>query len=133
MTGNLRIGYVTSRRVARGCNCAFQLPEDYAANRPRYVFVNDGESYALMNIDGQDMDLEFLSRQDPPSERIIREGDGSTEVYRTGRVSVRIDYTVTRLCQPGDRDCEKTWYDAVITLVRDGARRSIKVRGICGC
>ncbi|MFN0119543.1 MAG: DUF1287 domain-containing protein [Blastocatellia bacterium] len=132
-SGALKIGYIETRRSGAGCGCAFQFPEDYLDNRPRYIFVNNNDGFAMMNIDGQDMQLEFVNRKDPPTDRIIQEGDASIEMYLAGRASVRIDYAVTRMCRPGDVGCERTWYDATITVVRDGLRRSVKAKGVCGC
>lgn len=84
-----------------------------------------------MNIDGRNVELTVL--RDEEFKGDVRVGDRSFQTYRSGNLGVRIDYTVTRICDPNDEGCEVTWYSATITVTRSDSSQRAKVLGVCGC
>ncbi len=131
--GALKIGFVEDKSFQDGCGCSLQFPEDEKKNRERYVLLHNFENIALMNIDGQDIRLELIENRESAHQDSIRKGERSSELYQAGKLGVRVNYLVTKVCDPNDEACEVTWYDATITVTRDNQKKVLKTKGTCGC
>ena len=115
-----------------GCGCNLQFPTDYRKHNDRYVFLSDlVDSTGKMNIDGRNVELTML--RDEETKGNMRVGDRFFQTYGLENLRVRIDYTVTRICNPSDEGCEVTWYSAAITVTRGGSSQRARVLGVCGC
>lgn len=124
------IGFIKNPAVADGCGCSFYFPAD-AANDDHRVFLTDLGNAAWINIDGQDVELGLEGSSEPEGE--IKKGDKSIWNYRAGDIRVRIDLTVTGICDPDDEGCEVTNYDATIKVINGSRRQVVNVAGLCGC
>ena len=126
----LKIGVVSNRDSSDGPGCSLQLPADYRKHNERYTLLSDSEDNAVMNIDGQDMNLKLVSHREPrgPSKK----GDRSTWTYSRRGITVRVDFVVTALCPPNDEVCEVIYYDATITVTRGTNKQLVIVKGVCG-
>jgi hypothetical protein len=127
-----RIANIRDSSVVEGCGCYFQFPAEWKKKgSDKYVFMEgiDDEG-AWMNIDGKDVNLKLVGS----SERSVwGVGARSSKRYRANGIAVRIDRVVTRVCRPGDEECESTDYDATFTVTKAGRKRMIKAKGVCGC
>jgi hypothetical protein len=83
-----------------------------------------------MNIDGRNVELTVLRDEENKG---VRVGYRFFQTYGSSNLRVRIDYIVTRICDPNDEGCEVTWYEATITVTRKGSSRRTGVLGVCGC
>jgi hypothetical protein len=126
-----RIGVIRNPLPPETCGCSLQFRADYRKHNDRYVFRRDFDGAGIMNIDGRNVELTVL--RDEEFKGDVRVGDRSFQTYRYGDVGVRIDYTVTRICNPKDEGCEVTWYSATITVTQSGSSQRAKVLGVCGC
>jgi len=126
-----RIGVILNSTPPDGCGCSLQFPSDYRKHNDRYVFRRDFDGTGKVNIDGQNVELTTLHDKDNKGE--VRAGDRFFEIYSSGNVKVRIDYIVTRVCNPNDEGCEVTWYSATIAVTRNGSSQTARVLGVCGC
>ena len=87
---------------------------------------------AYINLDGKDLKLEEV--ESGGSEAVPEKvGDRSWEAHVAGDVKVRIDRTVTKVCDPKDESCEVTYYKAVMTITRKTQKAIVKTIGLCGC
>jgi hypothetical protein len=84
-----------------------------------------------MNIEGKDRVLKLISVT-PSEPRAEKKGDRSTEIYKSGKMTVQIDRVATRVCRKGDQECEVTGYDGKITLKIGNHQQTISVEGDCG-
>lgn len=125
----LKIGYVEVGIGGCGCSLALNAAD---LRKGRYVFIQDIGEPAYINLDGKDLKLEEV---DSGGFEAITEkvGDRSWVAFVAGDVKVRIDWTVTRVCDPKDEDCEATNYKAVMTITRKTRRAIVKTIGLCGC
>jgi hypothetical protein len=104
--------------------------------KKEYVFWSAVES-ALMNIDGKDRVFKFVS-ETPSDQQIEKKGDRSTVIYKSAKMTVRIDRVATRVCSSGELDCSTTSYDGKLTLKIGNSRQerlrqqTITVEGACG-
>jgi hypothetical protein len=133
-TGNasisaVRVGVVKDIGGIDEVGCSLQFPADYRKHNERYVVKSD-ENNAVMNIDGKDRMLKLVSHREPKG--APRKGDRSTWNYADKETKVRIDFVVTRVCDPNDESCEVTWYDATITVTRKNGKGVVNVKGVCG-
>jgi hypothetical protein len=71
-----------------------------------------------MNIGGSDRELKMIKEEG--FDRYPRIGDRLSETYKTGEVTVRVVYTVTRIWVPDDEGCEGFWCSAVISVEGGG-------------
>jgi hypothetical protein len=127
-----RISNIRDTSVVDGCGCYFQLPAEWKNKQSdKYVFMEgiDGEG-AWMNIGGKDVKLKLVGSSNESDWKV---GARSFKRYEAQGIAVRIDYVVTRVCRPGDEQCESTDYDATFTVTKAGRRRAIKAKGVCGC
>jgi len=125
----LKIGYVEVGIGGCGCSLALNTAD---IRKGRYVFIQDLDEPAYINLDGKDLKLE---EADSGGSEAVPEkvGDRSWVAYVAGDVKVRIDRTVTRVCDPKDESCEVTYYKAILTISRKTKRTTIRTIGLCGC
>ena|SRR6266545_6478819 len=125
----LKIGYVKVGIGGCGCSLALNLAD---IRKGRFVFIEDEGEPAYINLDGKDLKLEEV---DSGGSEAVPEkvGDRSWVAYVAGDVKVRIDRTVTRVCDPKDESCEVTYYKVILTVSRKTQRTTIRTIGLCGC
>ena len=124
----LKVGVIAKGDSFDGAGCSLWMPSD--AKKRRAVFLSDFDGSAVINIDGKDIELKLINRREPKGGP--KKGDRSTWNYAAKNVSARVDYVVTRVCDPNDEACEVTWYDATIAVASGKRKRVVKVTGICG-
>ncbi|WP_310486829.1 hypothetical protein [Chamaesiphon sp. VAR_69_metabat_338] len=120
------IGNIQNTKEIRGAGCSLQR-----RGNKGYVFWSVLEKSALMNIGGKDRVLKLVSAT-PSAPRVEKKGSRSTEIYKSGRMTVRIDRVTTRVCRKGDQECEVTGYDGKMTLKIGDRQQTIAVEGDCG-
>ena len=126
------IGFIKHTGIVEGCGtCALHLRSDSEYHLERLIFYRDDDDQAWINVDGQDIRLKLESSMEDEGEEKV--GKQSTYHYLAQDLRVRVDYTITRLCDPDDEACEVTWYDATITVIKDQRKQMVKVTGTCGC
>ncbi len=132
--GQIKIGELKNSDRAEGCSCSFQVPsEARKRNSTKFIFVSElGSDVGWMNLNGRDIRLKLI-RSTQNARGRIRVGDRFYEEYSGSGFSVRIDYTVTRVCPPRDEGCEWTKYNVTITASKGSSSQSIKGAGECGC
>jgi hypothetical protein len=125
----LKIGYLKVGIDGCGCSLALNAAD---LRKGRYVFIQDLGEPAYINLDGNDLKLEEVNSGgfEAVPEKV---GDRSWIAYVAGNVKVRIDWTVTRVCDPKDEGCEVTNYKAVITITRKTQKAIVRTIGLCGC
>ena len=127
----LKLGVVQDKSQFDGCGCSFYLNlKD--EKRERALFLSDLSQNASINLDGKDLILKLMHKSvekkgDP------RIGDRSWETYALGNIKLRIDYTITKLCDPKDEACEVIWYLATVTVTQNAQKVVVKTVGLCGC
>ena len=114
-----------------GCGCYLKLPDDFKQENDSDIFETDLDKSAQMNIDGKDIILKLVKREDPKGK--IKVGSTRSEVYASGNIVVSVEYIVKKICNPKDEDCEDTVYSANIAITRNGIERKIRALGPCGC
>ncbi len=119
------IGNIQNTKELQGAGCSLQRKGNKG-----YVFWSAFEKSALMNIDGKDRRLQLVSENS--SNASGKKGSRSTEIYKSGKMTVRIDRVVTRVCRKGDVECEVTGYDGKMTLKIGNRQQTIAVEGDCG-
>ncbi|MEW6210494.1 MAG: hypothetical protein AB1631_19160 [Acidobacteriota bacterium] len=120
---------VIKKPALEGCGCSLQFPSDYRKHNDRYVFLSDLDDVAQMNIDGEDVLLKLVSKTESKG----RIGSRHSETYAAEGTKVRVNFVVTKLCDPKDEGCEVTWYSAIIAVNINGKTQKMKVTGVCGC
>jgi hypothetical protein len=125
-----KIGVIRESKID-GCGVALQLSEDYESKSGKYIFRGNLAEDAQMNIDGHDVDLKFVGSLKPNNE--LKVGDTFLETYAGEGLNVRIDYVVTKTCDPGDEGCEVTHYRATINVDHNGVRQQVETLGSGGC
>jgi hypothetical protein len=126
-----RIGFIQPSSPPETCGWFLQFPTDYRKHNDRYVFRRYVDGPGEMNIDGRNVQLTML--RDEENKGAVSVGDRFFQTYGSSNLRVRIDYIVTRICDPKDEGCEVTWYSATITVTRRGSSRRAGVLGVCGC
>jgi hypothetical protein len=124
----LQIGIVQNPGEYDGAGCRFQLRSDYAQSNDRYIFATNAEEQGIFNINGADVWLHRAGFDAGTGNSLSRFVDR----YGNDELEARVDLVVTKKCDPSDENCEATLYDAVITLKRGSAQRTIRARGFCG-
>jgi hypothetical protein len=127
-----RVANIKDTSVVDGCGCYFQLPAEWKQKQSdKYVFMEgiDDEG-AWMNIERKDVNLKPVGSG---NESVWGVGARSYKRYKANGIAVRIDLVVTRICRPGDEQCESTDYDATFRVTKAGRTRVIKAKGVCGC
>jgi hypothetical protein len=123
-----RIGIVQSPDEFDGYGCMLQLPSDYENRTDRVVVMINSEEEAVMNIDGSDVRLYRVGFDAGGAEKGIH----SVDRYRTGDITVDIEFTVTKRCIPNDETCDLTEFAAAISIMRGAAKGMVSARGVCG-
>ena len=125
------IGAINNKSVLEGCGWSFYFHSESKKQFPRIVFSSDlDEKKAWMNIDGLDVELSLAHSTEPSKEKI---GSRSTRTYVAASIRVLAVYVTARMCGPNEKDCESTDYDATFTVTRGERKRTIKLKGGCGC
>lgn len=126
------LGNIQNTKEIQGAGCSLQRK-----GKKGDVFWSPFERSALMNIDGKDRVLKFVS--ETPSQQDLtkkggraKKGDRSTVIYKSGKTTVRIDRIATRVCRQGDQECESTSYDGKLKLKIGDRQQVIAVEGGCG-
>jgi hypothetical protein len=119
------IGNIQNTKEIQGAGCSFQRK-----GKKGYVFWSAFEKSALVNIDGKDRRLQLVS--ETLSKVSGKKGSQSTVIYKSGKMTVRIDRVATRVCRQGDQECESTSYDGKLKLRIGDKQQVIAVEGICG-
>jgi len=128
------IGFIKNTDVIDGCGCSYYFPTDAQNYEERLVFLENENHTAWINIDGQDVELGLENSSGPEGES--KKGDKSIWNYRAGDIRVRIDLTITNICDPDDESnegCEGTNYEATIKVINGSRRQVVNVIGVCGC
>ena len=125
--GAPRIGLILDPGEFDGYGCRLQRPDDYWKNNATNVFVSNAEEEAIMNIDGVDVRMYRVGFDAGGSAKASH----SVDRYRKDEIEVHVDFVITKRCSP-DETCELTLFDAVVTVMRGLAKRTIKTKGICG-
>jgi hypothetical protein len=129
--------------------CALERLADYPKNKfhsayeGHSIFVSNFENQAIVNINGKNVLLNlvgsdaFLAPSSPSLPRVTiinvpSKGRKFVNQYRGGGWQVRINFTVTKVCAPHDEECERTWVNATVTVVRGSEKQSILTKGSCG-
>jgi hypothetical protein len=120
------IGNIQNTKELQGAGCDL-----HRKGKKGSVFWSAFEKSALMNIDGKDRVLKLIS-VNPSEPRVEKKGDRSTEIYKSGKITVRIDRVATRVCRQGELDCSTTSYDGKIGLRIGSRQQTILVEGDCG-
>jgi hypothetical protein len=120
---------VADRQKFQESGCELLLPTD-SRRSERYVFLSDFNSRAVMNINGQDVELSLVRSKE--STRSVKKGDRSSFWYAGDGIEARVDYVVTGLCPPDDESCEVIYYSATIHLTTRFSKRDVKAYGVCG-
>jgi hypothetical protein len=118
-------GNIQNTREIQGAGCSLQRK-----GKPGYVFWSPFDQSALMNIDGKDRRLQLVS--ETLSKVSGKKGSQSTVIYKSGKMTVRIDRVATRVCRQGDQECESTSYDGKLKLTIGDRQQVIAVEGVCG-
>ncbi len=126
----LTIGTVGDGLNAGG-GCTLQLPSQYAKREGLYIFTSDLSTHGLVNVDGIDTPVELVGPDRPDPARKAQLGEHSTYSYAGGTVEVRVDYTVTEACAIGSDSCRLTRYDAVLTVKRGKASKTVAAKAVC--
>lgn len=119
------IGNIQNTKEIQGAGCSLQRK-----GKKGYVFWSAFEKSALMNIDGKDRRLQLVG--ETSSKISGKRGSRSTEIYKAGKIIVRIDRVATRVCRQGDQECESTSYDGKLKLNIGDRQQTIAVEGECG-
>jgi hypothetical protein len=120
------IGGIKNMKEVIGAGCSLS-----PIGSRKTVFWLPFDRSALMNINGKDITLKLVGN--PARNSSLSKGDRSSETYRSGKITVKIDWFVTRICQRGDTECESTGYRAKINLkIDDRPIESLNAEGDCG-
>lgn len=129
----LKIGTVDNSNFAYldGCGCYFKSPSA-AKNSSSAVFLaeiaNPNVNRAWVSIDGRVTTLNFVSSTRRSGRE--RRGERFTETYRSGDVTARVTYVVTKPSPPGG---EVTKYAATVVVTKGTRSKTVKAVGECGC
>jgi hypothetical protein len=118
------IGNIQDTREIQGGGCSFQRPKQNG-----YIFWSTDSRSALMNIDGKDRILKLVSET-----RLIdrgRKGDRATIIYKTGKITVRIDRVTTKVCRAGDMECESVSYEGKFKISAGDRQQTLTAQGDC--
>ena len=128
-SNSIKLGYV--RDFDYGCGCYFSYNSSNIWKDKNLFVSSIEEDTVVINVDGKDVKLRSIAQsKDKMDEKV---GDRSWETYIAGDLKVRLDYVVTKVCDPNDESCESTRYRATLTVMRGKQRRVINGAAICGC
>ena len=112
--------------------CSLQLPHEYTNREGKFIFVSDFDRQALVNVDGVDTHLALLKSQGPDVKQRGQLGEHSTYSYTGDNIDVEVDYVVTAGCPSGNASYKVTHYDAILTLKRGKAHKTVVAKAVCG-
>ena len=124
----LKIGIVNNSNYLDGAGCYFKSPSA-SKNSKSYVFLADiyGDTKrAWLNINGRVTVLKFVSSTWRNNQR-LKKGSSYTETYRSGDVTARITYVVTKM-----GEIESADYAATIAVTKGKRSKTVKAVGECG-
>ncbi len=111
----LSIGFLTTEPpIEYGHACKLQLPSEFAKREGRYIFIANSESQALVNVDGSDLELKFVSSKGPDIRQPRQLGDRSTYIY-SGQDGLAVEVT----------------YEATLTVRRGKAHKTVAAKAAC--
>jgi hypothetical protein len=132
----LSIGNIKNDKLLEpGCGCSFSIVNDPAHSvfLSNWGYEGNSGKAALMNIDGKDTKLQFVSSTEREIGQGRKKGDRFIEKYIARGIEVQIKYTVIGADDPTCLECEGTDFDAVIAVTKDGRTQRVKASGGCGC
>jgi hypothetical protein len=128
----LTIGSVVEENYLSRGGCSLQLPHEFANREGNYIFVSDFEEHALINVDGVDTHLALVKSKGPDVKERGQMGEHSTYAYAGHGIEVEVDYVVTGGCPPSSGSCKVTHYDAILTVRRGKAHKTMAAKAVCG-
>ncbi len=128
----LTIGTVAEEIDRSNGGCSLQLPRGFTNKEGNYVFVSDLEGHALVNVDGADTQVALVKSKGQDVKLRGQLGEHSTYWYAGGGIEVEVDYVVTGGCPAGNDSCKITHYDAILTVKRGKAHKTVAAKGVCG-
>ncbi len=128
----LTIGSVIEEIDRSNGGCSLQLPREFANREGKFIFLSDVEGHALINVDGVDAHLTLVKSKGPDVKQRGQLGDHSAYSYAGDGIDFEVDYVVTSSCPPGNDGCKITHYDAILTVKRGKARKTIAAKAVCG-
>ena len=125
----LKIGAINNMsNYLDGAGCYLKSPSA-GKNSQSYIFLSEmgnDPNRAWLNIDGRVTVLRFVSSTWKNSQR-LRKGSSFTETYRSGDVTARVAYVVTRM-----GEIESAEYAATIAVTKGNRSKTVKAVGECG-
>lgn len=128
----IRIGVVQNTSAVGGCGCYFSLASPGGkTGRDGYIFFADYAGNARMNINGQDVELREVGREQAKGE--LGRCSKKRCKYTASGINAAVEYRETKKCPPEPTECEVTGYDVTITVEKGGLRQKVTGKGECGC
>ena len=128
LRSSFKLGYVKNGDI--GCGCYFARNKAELQNR-RYLYIHGMDESAYINVNGKNIKLHrFAPIYEPIREKI---GQRSWGKFTAGNIKIRLEKTVTKICDPNDEDCEVTNYKATMTVTKKAQKIIVKLIGLCGC
>lgn len=126
-SSSFKLGYIKPTVSDSGCSLARRTS---AVQKDDLIFYSLSDETGYINLNGKELKLQpARASKEKPTEQV---GDRSWKMYAAGAVRLRIDFTVTRICDPNDEQCEVTNYSATVTVQRRAQRIVVRAIGICG-
>ena len=126
-----KLGYVKDESLLDNCGCSLYR-NNSDERKQRRIFITDMAQKAFINLDGKDLLLRMIDHSIEKKGK-SKIGDHSWEIYKAGKLNLRVDSIISKLCDAKDESCEVIRYKATITLTRNGQKEILKTIGICGC
>lgn len=132
----LQLGIIKEDRVNEtsafnGCSCTL-FRNRKEQRKQQVIFLSGMSENGLINLNGKDLTLRLLDSS-PEKKRREKIGDRKWEIFNAGNTHLRVDYTISKLCDPKDESCEAIYYKAILTLTRDKQKVVLNTIGACGC
>ena len=129
----ISIGVVRDTSAIGGCSCYFSpVSPGGKIGSEGYIFFADYAGKARMNINGRDVELQEVGREQAKGE--LGRCSKKRCKYTASGISATVDYRETNKCPPEPNGgCEVTGYDVTITVEKSGQRQKMKGKGECGC
>ena len=126
----LKIGIANEELGSYG-GCSLQLPSQFDRREGKYIFTSDRKNRAVVNVNGVDTFVALTRSKEPEPKQEAQVGDRSTYWYAGSGIEVLVEYVVTGLCPRHDRGCGVTYYDAILTVSRRNASKTVAARAVC--
>ena len=118
-----KLGYVKDESLLDNCGCSLYR-NNKDEQKQRRIFITDMAQKAFINLDGKDLLLRMIDHSIEKKGK-SKIGDHSWEIYKAGKLNLRVDSIISKLCDAKDESCEVIRYKATITLTRNGDRKSV--------